>query len=189
MQLNWYSVRLLYYSLFTCIVRAKTCRKLVGQSEDLCIFYHHHINHSHSCCLQTFSPLIFPWCWVWCSSTEMNPCFQTSISFTSSPFVTLTPTRLFQNVHLYSTQKVWTLFLSSSPVIFSIVWFSCPTFSTHELGFNTFTVFLASASLKWNTLSKELSGSSPFQQVGTELLLFQVGKRLRELLTGVNKHP
>lgn len=116
--------------------------------DDLCIFCHHHINHNHSCCVQAFSPLLsrFPRCWVWCSSTEMNPCFQTSISFTSSPFVTLTPDPIppFPKCSPLLHPEFWTLFSSSSPVIFSSVGFSRPTFSSgaHELTFSTFTFSL-----------------------------------------------
>lgn len=140
---------------FTWTVRAcgGTRRKLVDLTDDLCIFCHHHINHNHSCCVQAFSPLLsrFPRCWVWCSSSEMNPCFQTSISFTSSPFITLTPDPIppFPKCSPLLHPKFGTLFSSSSPVIFSSVGFSCPTFSgAHELTFSTFTVFLAGAALK-----------------------------------------
>lgn len=170
-------------------VRWKTCRKLVDLSEDLCIFYHHRINHNHSRVLP--SPLPFP------------PVLGLVLKYWNEPqFPDLDFTCIIPLRHSYPRPippfpkcspllhpKFWTLFSPPPPVIFAIVGFSCPTFSgALELSFSTLTVFLASATLKWNTLSKELSGSSPFQHVGAELLLFQVGKRVRELLTGVNKH-
>lgn len=160
--------------------------------EDLCVFYHHHINRNHSCCVQMFSRLPFP------SVLGLVFKYWNEPLFPDLHFIYIIPLRHiypdlippFPKFSPFLRPKFWALFSSSSPHIFSVVWFSCPAFSVsaHELGsFRTFTVFLASAVLKWNTLSKELSGSSPFQQVVAELSLFQDGKRLRELLTDVNK--
>lgn len=154
---------------------------LVDLTEDLCIFCHHRINHNHSCCVQKFSSpfpsvlgLVFMY-WNEPLFPDLALIYIIPLRHTS-----LRPHPFFSNIFTSSPPKIWTLFLSSSRHILPVEWFSCPAFSVsaHKLGsFSTFRLFLTGAVLKWNTLSKELSGSTPFQQLVAELSLLQNGEK------------